>query len=186
VIGSAWIASTTTSWLHILTPSAAGGLFRFTYDRNTDATRTGTISFNGGQATLTVTQAGEGYLQSGKVRPLLPPIGFPIGVAADAAGNVYIADAETYFIEKWTAATGQVTTLEPTVGTAGPTAVDPARNVYFAIDGITIEKLTAATGQIAILTSSISGGLVGLAADRSGNVYFSTIWSTGGRRRRAK
>ena len=58
---------------------------------------------------------------------------YPIGVAVDGAGNVYIADTFNNAIKEWTAANSNVTTLVSS-GLAHPcgVAVDGAGNVYIA------------------------------------------------------
>jgi streptogramin lyase len=179
IIGAnaAWTASTSTPWLHITPGSAIGtgnGLFRFTYDANTGATRKGTISFNGGEAMLAVTQAGESYVPTSELTTLVPTgLSLPFGIAVDAIGNVYFTEGqgtEGQAVQKWTAATGQVTTLVSPGSTAPRgVAIDRADNVYFSVNA-TIQKWTAATGQVTTLVSDAAASY--LAVDEAGNVYF--------------
>jgi hypothetical protein len=121
------------------------------------------------------------------------------GVAADGAGNVYVADTENGTIRKITPA-GVVTTLAGTAGMLGSTdgtgvaarfsaargvATDAAGNVYVAdTDNDTIRKITPAgvvttLAGIAGMTGSTDGtgaaarfsSPQGVATDSAGNVY---------------
>jgi len=123
----------------------------------------------------------------------------PSGVAADGAGNVYVADTNNSLIRKITAA-GAVTTLAGLVGQqgsvdgtgsaarfSGPTdvAVDETGNVYVADQSnCTIRKITpagevttvAGTPGIMGSTDGAAGSALfnypwGVAIDASGNVY---------------
>jgi sugar lactone lactonase YvrE len=106
----------------------------------------------------------------------------PSGVAADAAGNIYVADSGNYTIRKITAA-GVVTTLFGTAGSGGGTgstaldggpigvAVDGAGNVYVTF-AFTIWKITAAG---VVTDFSVNAARFnfpyGVAVDGAGNVY---------------
>ena len=132
---------------------------------------------------------------------------FPIGVATDASGNVYVADRSNHTIRKITPA-GVVTTLAGTAGTRGSAdgtgaaarfnfpvgvATDTSGNVYVADQSnSTIRKITPA-GVVTTLagTAGTSGSADGtgaaasfysprfVATDTSGNVYVTdTVNST--------
>jgi Bacterial Ig-like domain (group 3)/NHL repeat len=106
----------------------------------------------------------------------------PSGVAADSAGNLYIADEENNVIRKVTASTGVITTVagccEPTgmagySGDGGPAtsaeistptgvAVDSSGNFYVADFGNSvIRKVTASTGIITTVAGNGSEGYTG-------------------------
>src|SRR5947208_1015728 len=123
----------------------------------------------------------------------------PAGVAADKAGNVYVADASNSTIRKITSA-GVVTTLAGTAGGIGSAdgsgsaaqffypfavAVDGAGNVYVAdTNNYIVRKITPA-GVVTTLaglagnhdytdgtgSNARFGNLFGIAADSAGNVY---------------
>jgi len=102
---------------------------------------------------------------------------YPIGVAVDSAGNVYVGDKENHAIRKVTAA-GDVTTLAGTAGEVGSAdgtgavarfyypygvAVDSAGNVYVADQGnSTIRKVTPnGTTTTVAGTVGVAGVLLG-------------------------
>ena len=155
VLSGAWTATSNASWLHTSASGTGNGLARFTFDANTGATRTGTLTIAG--LTLTVTQAGSNYVAANPVTTLVSAgLGHPYGVAVDAAGNVYIADTGNNAIEEWNATTQQVSTLVST-GLNHPesVAVDAAGNVYIAdVDNNAIKEWNASTQQLTTLVSS--------------------------------
>jgi sugar lactone lactonase YvrE len=106
-------------------------------------------------------------------------LGFPYGVAVDAAGNLYIADLYNNRIRKVAVGTGIITTVagngtEGFAGDGGPAtsaslnlpsgvAVDAAGNLYIA-DGVNnrIRKVAVGTG---IITTVAGNGTRGFAGD---------------------
>jgi Fe-S cluster biogenesis protein NfuA len=171
----AWTATANDSFLHVSSGSASGtgsAVVVFTYDAFTGTgTRTGTLTIAG--LTVTVTQAGANYLGPGPVVTLVPrDIDGPLGVAVDGSGNLYIAEVDGR-LNKWSAATQQLTTLM--TSDSAPldgAAVDGSGNVYIADQGgNAIKEWNATTQQV---TSLVSSGLLfptGVAVDRFGNVY---------------
>ena len=129
----------------------------------------------------------------------------PYGVAADGAGNVYVAEEGNSTIRK-VAPTGEVTTVAGLARSLGSTdgtgsaarfnkprgaAVDSAGNVYVADrENHTIRKVTPA-GVVTTLAGSAgsngaedgTGGAArfyspcGVAADSAGNVYVADSWN---------
>ena len=99
----------------------------------------------------------------------------PNGVAADGAGNLFVADGLNHTIRKVVVATGVVTTLAGTVGMSGGTdgtgaaarfntpygvAVDGAGNLFVAdSSNHTVRKVVVATGVVTTLagTAGMSG-----------------------------
>ncbi|HEX3385158.1 MAG TPA: NHL repeat-containing protein, partial [Mucilaginibacter sp.] len=120
----------------------------------------------------------------------------PMGVAADQAGNVYVADYENHLVRKITSA-GVVSTIAGKAGIPGFTdgadtaarfslpealAVDAAGNVYVADTGNDAIRKIAPDGTVTTLAGSGTRGNAngksasfnspfGIAADAAGNVY---------------
>src|SRR5437868_701494 len=122
---------------------------------------------------------------------------YPYGVAADGAGNVYVADTDSNTSRKVTS-TGVVTTLAGTAGVPGsangtgsaagfnhPSGVagDNAGNVYVAdTDNNTIRKITS-TGVVTTLagTAGVPGSADGMgSAAQFSNPFGVAVDSTGG------
>jgi len=123
---------------------------------------------------------------------------YPIDVAVDTAGNLYVADTGNQRIRKIVVATGVVTTLagDGTYGYADGTgtaaqfrspygvAVDTAGNLYVADTGNQrIRKIVVATGAVTTVAGSTQGyadgtgtaaqfrSPYGVAVDTAGNLY---------------
>ena len=173
VTTGAWTASTTDPWITLNTTSGTGnGAVNFSFSANTGATRTGTVTIAG--QSLTVTQAGVGYVAAAPTILVPAVLAAPSATAVDGAGNVYIADHNNSAIKEWHAATGTVTTLVST-GLKFPTgvAVDGSGNVYISDTGNNaIKEWNAATGTVTTLVSTGLNAPERLAVDGAGNVYF--------------
>ena len=140
VTGGAWAATANAPWLHTSATGTGDGLAALTFDANTGATRTGTLTIAG--QTLTVTQAGSSYVAADPLTTLangaeITPssaaaVFLPRGVAVDSAGNVYWSNLTPYYVE-WNAATQTLSTNDLLIGNeGGGVAVDGAGNVYVA------------------------------------------------------
>ena len=174
--GGAWNASSNASWLQ-LSPGSTGGsgnaLIQFSYSANqSTAARTATLTIAG--LTFTVTQAGTSYSPITLVTPLLSSgLNNPQGLAADAAGDVFIADTANNAIKQWNPGTQQTALLSSAQNSPAAVAVDGFGNVYIADSGNhAIEEFTAPGQQLNTLVSGLSNPS-GVAVDGQGNVYFS-------------
>jgi len=168
-----WTATANDPWLHLSAANGRGNGSKnvvFTFDANPGPTRTGTLTV--AAQTLAVTQAGSNCFAANFFTLVSSGLNGPWGMAADGAGNVYIADGDNVAIKKWTAATGAVTNLVSSgLNGAWGVAVDGAGNVYIADFGNTIKKWTAATDTVTNLISSGLNSANGVAVDGAGNVY---------------
>jgi streptogramin lyase len=180
--GGTWTATANDSWLHVTTASGVGSAnVLFTFDANTGATRTGTLTIAG--QTLAITQAGAGFALATSLATLVASgLNEPFGVAVDGAGNVYIADTANSAIKKWNVAGNSVTTLaDSSSGLFEPVgvAVDAAGDVYIADMGnSTVKKWNVANSN---LTTLVSSGLYephGVAVDAAGNVYIADTYNS--------
>jgi sugar lactone lactonase YvrE len=171
---AAWTNTANVSWLHLSVANQSGAGSAnviFSYDANSDATRSGTLTIAG--QTLTVTEAGSTYVQApGPVTTVVGTGVFrPAGVAVDSAGNLYIAD--TFAVKEWTVVNDALITIVPS-GLASPNgvAVDGAGNVYIADTGNgAIKEWTVANSNVTTLVSSGLNSPQGVAVDSAGNVY---------------
>ncbi len=129
------------------------------------------VSANSPQnAVVKETWTGSGYIQS----TVATGLAYPVGVAVDGAGNVFIADQDAMQVLKETPASGggYVQTAAFTgLGTVESVAVDGSGNVYIGslLSGLLKETLTS-TGYV---QSVISAGVYpnGIAVDGAGNIY---------------
>ena len=168
----AWTATSNDSWLHTTASGTGNGLVTFTFDQNTGATRTGTLTIDG--LTLSVTQAGSNYSAVNPITTLVSTgLNRPYGVAVDNAGNVYIADAANGAVKEYVASTGVVQTLASTAPSfPRDVAVDSVGNVYIAdTQNNAVDEYVAATGTLTTLVSTGLHSPLGVAVDSAGNVY---------------
>jgi hypothetical protein len=174
--GNVYVADTVNSNIRKITPAGAvtrlagagpGTKFLFPQGVATDGAGNVYVADTRFSAIRKITPAGEvtglagltGFPGSTDATGAAASFLFPSGVAADSAGNVYVADSGNNTIRKITPA-GEVTTLAGTAGVIGSTdatgpaasffgptgvAIDSAGNVYVADNGNhTIRKITPA------------------------------------------
>jgi sugar lactone lactonase YvrE len=146
-----WTATTNAPWLHLspANQSGTGGTnVVFSFDQNSGAPRSGTLTI-GGQ-TVTVTQAGLTYSPaSGPIAIVSAGLSQPNGIALDGAGNVYIADTIHNSIKKWTRANNSVSLLASnTFGFPSAVGADSAGNAYFCLNGFNLSEWVASSQTI--------------------------------------
>lgn len=183
VTAGAWTATSNAPWLHTSSTGNGNGLATFTFDANTGGTRSGTLTIAG--QSLTVTQAGSSYVAANSVKTLAATgQGYPIGVAADAAGNVYFGNAYGDAIMKWQAATQKAVPL--VTGLQNPMyvalALDAAGNVYFSDSAHSAVKVwQVATRKVVLLADDRPSGFefhpTGVAVDAARNVYIADTYN---------
>jgi DNA-binding beta-propeller fold protein YncE len=175
-----WTATANASWLHLsaANQSGLGSTVIFTFDVNSGATRTGTLTIAG--QTLTVTQAGSTYVPITTATTLVSSgLSQPYGVTVDGAGNVYIADTGNSMIKEWVVASNTVTTLVSS-GLYQPSgvAVDGAGNVFIADTfNNAIKEWVVASNTV---TTLVSSGLISpwdVTVDGAGNVYIADTFN---------
>jgi uncharacterized protein YjdB len=89
--------------------------------------------------------------------------GSMLGLAADAYGNVYVADSNIRKID-----TSGIITSFVTGGGLNPIAADAAGNIYWTDADL---KKTSPAGITTTIATGVSSG-IGIAVDAAGNVYF--------------
>lgn len=105
---------------------------------------------------------------------LINPVIVPSGIAASAAGDLFMSDASTGALYKWSRNTSVLERVTPLLALSNVSAlaVDATGNVFIADAGSRALKLwSAATGALSTL---ISTGLIapcGVALDGTGGVY---------------
>ncbi len=96
------------------------------------------------------------------------------GVAADAAGNIYVSDAGAGTIDVIPATRGQWTTLVSGLGAPANICIDGAGNLYFSDNSAnTISEIPAGSpvGTGPVLIASGLGSITALAIDGQGNLF---------------
>ncbi len=174
-----WTASPNASWLHLSATNQSGNTdLLFTFDTNTNATRTGTLTI--GNQTLTVTQAGSNYVVATQFPITLDMNGVQTadGMAMDSAGNIYWAVDGPAEVQEWIATNDTVITLISS-GLEDPVsvAVDSADNVYVVDQVGRIMKWTAVDGNLTTLVGSGLKDPNAVALDTTGNVYIADTYN---------
>jgi len=133
----------------------------------------------------TLAGSGIGYASGGFAEGpgITAKFNYPMGLAVDASGNVYVADAQNHRIRKVTpegvvstvAGTGMKGFLDGTIAVAqfnGPSAVklDAAGNLFVVDQGNKRIRLITTLGQVSTLAGNGGGGIFGGYADGPGNL----------------
>ncbi len=139
-----------------------------------------TISYSGPQTYtagtgITLAPVSSGVAAPGYGSPTVFGSGFnlPTAVAADAAGNVYVADAGHNLVKKFPAGGGSPVILGSGFNFPTSVAVDAAGNVFVAdYKSNAVKEIPAASGSTIVLGSGFYHPN-GVAVDAAGNVYVS-------------
>jgi streptogramin lyase len=172
-----WTATDNDSWLHVSPGFQSGNVATnviFSFDENTGATRTGTLTIAG--QTLTVTQAGSSYLPAGALTTLCSG-NEPDDVAVDTNGNVYFANFGDNSISEWNPVTDKVTKVI-TSGLGGPEGIasDGMGNIYIDDSyGASIYELIGGSAPLTTLVKSPTIFPNSLAVDNNGNIYYFNV-----------
>lgn len=96
----------------------------------------------------------------------------PSGVAADASGNLYIADRDNHRVRR-VGAEGTITTIAPAVAWSAPSgvSVDAAGNVYVVDTGLKQVARIAPAGTVQAVAPNLLAAPVAAVADALGNIY---------------
>ncbi|MCP5502449.1 MAG: hypothetical protein H7A25_21305 [Leptospiraceae bacterium] len=172
-------------------------LYALSSNQTNTGTGTGTGTVETGTAGDVTTLAGSGTAGSADGTGTAASFDFPMGIAVDTSGNIYVADFNNNKIRK-ISSSGEVTTLAGS-GTAGSAdgngtaasfntpqgvTVDASGNIYVADSGnYKIRKVTS-SGVVTTLAGSGSSGSAdgngtaasfntpqGVTVDASGNIY---------------
>jgi len=172
---NSWTATADDSWLHLGAGNNAGlgstNVF-FTFDSNSGATRTATLTIAG--QVLSVTQAGSQYVAANQVGTLVSlGFNFPFSVVVDDKGDVFTQTEYYKTVYEWVAASNSLLPVLSS-GLSGPIglALDHSGNLYIGDYAANSLKKWSITNQM--LSTLISSGLSfpeGIALDNSGNVY---------------
>jgi len=96
----------------------------------------------------------------------------PSGVAADASGNLYIADRDNHRVRR-VGADGTITTIAPAVAWSAPSgvSVDAAGNIYVVDTGLKQVVRIAPAGTVQAVAPNLLTVPVAAVADALGNIY---------------
>ncbi len=102
----------------------------------------------------------------------------PSGVAADASGNLYIADRDNHRVRRMMP-DGTITTIAPTVAWSAPSgvSVDAAGSLYVVDTGLRQVVRITSTGAVQAIARMLPTAPVAAVADTLGNVYISDAGS---------
>lgn len=180
----AWRNTANVSWLHLDAANQSGTgstNVLFSFDANSGASRTGTLTIAG--QPLTITQAGSNYIPVRVASAVVDPIN-PTTVAVDFKGDIFatsFVDDEGDIVDWWAYDTPPQsyfanTALDDGNGLATTSiAVDGAGNLYDADQGYPtgriVEWFPATDTTFTLVSSTNLAGPASLAVDASGNAF---------------
>ncbi len=166
--GNNWTATANAAWLHIAAGGVGSGNILFTFDTNTGPTRADTLTI--GDQTVTVTQAGAGYVAVNQTADLAG-LFQPTVLAMDAAQNLYIIDENQ--VKMWNP-TNHTTTTIIGAGLTADQSMAIATNGDIYVGGSQGIQQWSASAHILSDFAPADGAAFVVALDKLGNVYFVT------------
>ncbi len=173
-----WTAIAGATWLH-LSPNFTNGIggtnVIFSFDTNAGPTRTGTLTIQG--TNVTVTQAGSNYVYANPTTELYPN-SLAWAVTVDSSGNAFIANNDTgnyYNLIRWSRSTGATNVLLNNYYGIFALTMDNTQNPIFlqssTLSSYSLYRYTITTGQVSNLLATTLSNPSSMFMDWSNIVY---------------